>query len=68
MARDMLNNYSVNVNITKEVIKEEQMMSGKAKTPSGRICETCEYRWEDPYRKYCLYGLVNSTLEYWRWE
>lgn len=43
-------------------------MSNKAKTPSGRHCQACEYRWEDLNGRYCLYSLVNNNPEYWRWE
>lgn len=59
----MLITYSVNVNITKEIIKEEQMMATKAKTAGGKSCEASDYRWENLNGSYCRFGLVNSNLD-----
>lgn len=63
LAWDMLITCSVNINITKEIIKEEQMMSTKAKTLGGGLCQASEYRWENPNGNYRLFGLVNSNLD-----
>lgn len=38
------------------------MMSTKAKTPSGRLCNASKCRWENLNGNNRLFGLVNSNL------
>lgn len=63
----MQHSFSMNVNITKIIRNVKQTMSNMVKTANDRICQTFEYRWEEPgrYNGLCL---VIGNLKYWRRE